>query len=302
MLTVRPSFYDSFVCRASACAHSCCVGWEIDIDDGTRAFYASLGGELGRELREKIADEPQPHFVLTGDGRCPFLNREGLCRIILAEGEDALCDICALHPRFFNCFPGREECGLGLCCEETVRLLLDTPEPFTLVTEDDGGGEEREPRRERTAALRDDFLRILRRPELPFDEALALLFRRIGRKEPRFDAREWARFFLTLEQMDAHWTALLGALAEGEENSAGPEPDAARCGRILSYLLYRHLIAAESEAELYARLAFCAVSTRLVAALDALRPAERDEHLRLFSAEIEYSDENVERICEKFLQ
>ena len=40
MLTVRPDFYDDFHCLASACRHSCCVGWEIDVDAESPAASA----------------------------------------------------------------------------------------------------------------------------------------------------------------------------------------------------------------------------------------------------------------------
>ena len=67
MLTVRPDFYDDFQCLASRCRHSCCIGWEIDVDADTLAAYQTLEGPLGDELREKIDPGPTPHFRL-GEG------------------------------------------------------------------------------------------------------------------------------------------------------------------------------------------------------------------------------------------
>lgn len=113
MLYVEPDFYGEFQCLADKCAHSCCLGWEIDVDEDTAALYKELPGPLGEELREQLCLLPEPHFKMTADGRCPFLNKEGLCRLILSYGEDALCDICREHPRFYNTFPARQEAGLG---------------------------------------------------------------------------------------------------------------------------------------------------------------------------------------------
>ena len=144
MLFVRPDFYDEFHCLASACRHSCCVGWEIDVDEESLRRYQGTGGEIGRALRENIALEPTPHFRLASGERCPFLREDGLCRLILALGEDSLCDICALHPRFFNDYPDREEAGLGLCCEEAARLLTAGEGHLRLVAWSDGE-EEPEP-------------------------------------------------------------------------------------------------------------------------------------------------------------
>lgn len=41
-------------------------------------------------------------FRLNEKGYCHFLNKAGLCRLVLELGEDALCDICREHPRFTN--------------------------------------------------------------------------------------------------------------------------------------------------------------------------------------------------------
>ena len=40
MKTVVPSYYKEFRCIADKCNHSCCKGWEIDIDDETYKKYA----------------------------------------------------------------------------------------------------------------------------------------------------------------------------------------------------------------------------------------------------------------------
>jgi hypothetical protein len=106
-----------------------------------------------------------------------------------------------------------------------------------------------------------------------------------------FDARESAAFFLTLERMDEAWTKLLEMLAAAPVTE--PRMEDARYMRLAAYLVYRHFAAAESMAEAGARLRFCFHAVYLVAALERFS----GEALRLFSAEIEYSDENVEKIC-----
>ena len=44
MLFVVPDFYEDFHCLAGKCAHSCCVGWEIDIDEDSFAYYSGVEG------------------------------------------------------------------------------------------------------------------------------------------------------------------------------------------------------------------------------------------------------------------
>ena len=117
MRLVVPSYYDRFHCIGSACRHNCCIGWEIDIDDTTAEAYQHIDGALGCRLQQHIANTDNvPHFILGTDERCPFLNLDNLCDIILELGEEALCDICTDHPRFRNVLPDRTEMGIGLCC------------------------------------------------------------------------------------------------------------------------------------------------------------------------------------------
>lgn len=136
-----PEYYPEFRCIASRCRHTCCAGWEIDIDDESLARYDRLGGEFGDRVRRCVDRGDAPHFILTGDERCPLLNGDNLCELILHEGEGALCQICRDHPRFRNYFSGRVEMGLGLACEEAARLILTWPRPLRLIPLEGDGRE-----------------------------------------------------------------------------------------------------------------------------------------------------------------
>ena len=37
MLIRVPDYFENFHCLAGACPHSCCIGWEVVVDDGTAA-------------------------------------------------------------------------------------------------------------------------------------------------------------------------------------------------------------------------------------------------------------------------
>ena len=39
MIMLVPNYYKDFLCIADKCRHSCCIGWEIDIDEETLEFY-----------------------------------------------------------------------------------------------------------------------------------------------------------------------------------------------------------------------------------------------------------------------
>lgn len=118
MKYIAPNYYKAFSCLAGQCQHSCCIGWEIDVDEAAFQRYQSTVGQMGQRLRASISqDGGTPHFILAEGDRCPLLRQDGLCDMILQPGEDALCQICADHPRFRNYFSDQVELGLGLCCE-----------------------------------------------------------------------------------------------------------------------------------------------------------------------------------------
>ena len=128
-----PEYYSAFRCIASRCGHTCCAGWEIDIDEASLARYDRLPGDFGDKVRRCVSRQDTPHFILTPDERCPLLNGDNLCDLILHEGEGALCQICRDHPRFRNYFSCRVEMGLGLVCEAAARLILAWPRPLRLI-------------------------------------------------------------------------------------------------------------------------------------------------------------------------
>ena len=140
-----PHYYNDFYCIADKCRDSCCIGWEIDIDSDTLEKYRNMSGELGKKLSENItvSEDGSDCFRLSENDRCPFLNESGLCELILECGEDILCDICRMHPRFVNTYNSRCEIGLGLCCEETARLILSDNRPMEIIfSHDDEYAEE----------------------------------------------------------------------------------------------------------------------------------------------------------------
>ena len=125
MINIDAEIYNEFRCKADKCKHSCCKGWEIDIDEDTLEYYKDLDTELGNEILQNIQEEEDTHFKLTDDDRCPFLKDNGLCKLIEELGEDSLCDICRLHPRFFEDINDYSLAGVGLSCEKVTELIFE---------------------------------------------------------------------------------------------------------------------------------------------------------------------------------
>lgn len=294
MLTVYPDYYPAFRCIAGDCRHSCCVGWEIDIDEETLAKYQAMPGPLGERLRANISGGDPPHFALGAEERCPFLNERNLCDLILAGGEDLLCQICDDHPRFRNFLPGRIEIGLGLCCEGAAALILSRTEPVTLITE--GEAEQTDPDAEALLALRQQAFAVAQDRTLPIDARCDGLLRLCRACEPGNPA-DWADLLLELERLDERWTPMLEKLAREGKTAPVPAVSDVEWEQLLVYFLYRHFLAAWEDGDVGSKAGFAVLSVRLLRCLKGLYPhVELAELARMYSAEVEYSTENLEAI------
>ena len=289
MKLIVPDYYPAFRCMAGDCRHSCCIGWEIDVDEDSMARFRHVEGELGRRLQESI-DEENRCFRLGEDERCPFLNGEGLCDLIIGLGEESLCQICADHPRFRNFLAGRVEMGLGLCCEAAAELILTREEPMGFITLQDGPEDETDGA---FLQFRAKLLGMVQDRRLPMEQRVENMLGACG-LSLEVDNIYWMEFLLGLERLDERWSGVLRRLAEPEQpvDSRWEIP----LEQLMIYLLFRHLAGALEDGDVQGRVAYCGLIWRL------LRRMLRDdltELARLYSSEIEYSDENMDAILEK---
>ncbi len=301
MKLIAPNYYPRFCCIADKCRHSCCIGWEIDVDDESRERYRAMTDDFGKRLNAFIEEGEVPHFRMGADGRCSLLNENGLCDLITAKGEGALCQICADHPRYRNFYQDRTEIGLGLCCEAAALLILGQEEPVRLtVLEDDGApivpdGEEAE-----LLAFRDECTAIMQDRGYAVDIRLELLLDRVEAVAPIGPEAEW---FRGLERLDPAWDGLLDTL--GGEWDELPHLSAA-FEQFAVYLLYRHLPGALEDGDVAGRVKFVALNTRLLMALchahaarhGACTLADCAELARMWSAEVEYDEDNVNALLD----
>ncbi len=292
----EPDFYRDFKCIADKCRHSCCKGWEIDIDEESLKRFSKVEGEMGKLLRDNISKEGDPCFILTEDERCPFLLDNGLCKMIIELGEDSLCNICREHPRFYNCYEDREERGVGLCCEEAVRLMLNFPEKFNIIEYNNESEQEYD---EDEIILRDYILDLISKGEGSLTSRLLSCLKLCRAKTFEFDSKFWADFYLSLERMDEEWTDMLLRLKN--KNAGEIEFSGLRAERLVSYFIYRHFTNLCFDYGAAPALIFCILSAALILAIGDIN-GENLEHVRLYSSEIEYSDENIGLIIDKIIE
>lgn len=306
MKLMAPDYYPHFACIADRCRHSCCVGWEIDVDEDALVRYQDVPGALGRRLKDAIVvEDDAAHFRLDEQERCPFLNEKGLCDLIIGLGEDSLCQICADHPRYRSFFSNRTEIGLGLSCEAAARLVLTWPKKVDFITlEDDGIDDEPPMEDEALLRWRDMLLSIVQDRVLPIERRVEAVLAQSQMALPEMS--EALPFLLGLERLDPQWGKLLEEAQEAHPCPLDEETWALPMEQLLVALLCRHLPGALEDGDLMGRTALCVLCWRVIRHLlgvQAARQGNADiedliEITRMFSSEIEYSDENIDAILD----
>ena len=303
MKVITPDYYGAFSCIAGQCGHSCCIGWEIDIDYETLQKYRSVPGEWGKRLKNAICQNGKTAYFRLAEGeRCPFLNERGLCDLIVQFGEDFLCQICTDHPRFRHFFSTRIEIGLGLCCEEAGRLILAQVQPVQMsVLEQNGDPEKLDLEEEAFFAWRNMIVQCAQNRALPIEERIRHISRMGQFDLSKRTVESWHPLMLRLERMDEAWTVSLRRLLDAERtlDHRWEIP----LEQLLVYLILRHLPTGFEEDDLRGYLAFVILMWKLLYQMFTGESMEELVELaRLYSSEIEYSDENVEKIIDELYQ
>lgn len=291
MRVFKPGYYDEFKCIADKCRHNCCIGWEIDVDEDMLIRYMTEHGEFGDRLRENIALEDEcPHFVLGENERCPFLNENNLCDIIINMGEGSLCQICNDHPRFVNCSDEREKIGLGLCCEEAARLIITYEDKVKILGEknDDDAV---------IFNVRDMVIEKLQDREKTIDERIKDVQSMFRIAVPD---RQWDIEYLKLERLDKSWTGrVMSIRGQGHELK---NDWSVPFEQILVYFIYRYMAEGQFDGRYNERVLFAILSFHIIREIFK-RSEETMEELieicRMYSSEIEYSEENVNYLLER---
>lgn len=309
MLTVYPNYYPDFSCIASRCRHNCCVGWEIDIDPETLSCYRQITDDMGKRLAVSVSGEEEPHFILDEEECCPFLNQDNLCDLILYGGEEMLCQICSDHPRFRNYLSERTEVGVGLCCEAAAQLILSQKKPVKLCAE---GTVEEEllPEEQELLTLREQAIAVAQDRSMTIAQREEQLLEKFHCRYPAKSMAEWADFYLKLERMDEGWTGILEELREANCSGMSAEGKDVFCEQLLVYFLYRYVLAALEDGNLAEKIAFSVLSTRMIWQLLLLRWDRREETFfdvltataRMYSAEVEYSQDNLHALWDELME
>ncbi len=323
MLLRMPDYCRDFRCTAGDCSDSCCIGWEIDIDEKTADYYLKLEGSFGDRLRNGIAVDDCYSFILKEE-RCPFLNDRNLCDIILNIGEDKLCHICAEHPRYYEWFNGVKEGGVGMSCEAAAELILEKG--------GDSGYLEKEipdePADEYDGQLynflceaRERISGFLRGDDKSLKEAVSALLRYSEILQECIDNGEidkvpviagyayaetvcdrdgMLRIFGGLEPIDEKWKPYTESLKSAEKSCSVTASQEKYIRNIGIYFVWRYFMKGVFDEEILSKLKLAVISMAMARLM--FRHADSDDLkactllAKNYSKEVEYSEENLEAL------
>lgn len=122
MIVKTAHYFEDFYCLADQCPNTCCANWNIPIDRQTRDHYMELEGEMGELARRVLKGET---FKNQND-RCPFLQENGLCSMILAANgsQEDLSYVCRTYPRKIANYGNERHISLSVSCPMAARLLM----------------------------------------------------------------------------------------------------------------------------------------------------------------------------------
>ena len=296
MISIYPTIYHTFQCKADRCENTCCQLWTIDIDETTAERYHATTGPLGESLRQAITvDDEGSHFVFSKEQpMCPLLNENGLCKVVLELGEEGLCDTCHMHPRFYKYIEDLELCGVGLSCEASVELLAEDTQSdqviFTIEDDDD----EFSP---------DERLTIQNIFELLAFDIDSSYFQ----YSPNPDVQYYAKLldlYGTTEPIDEEWTTQINILSHDTAKlitavqSYIANHDMGLFNKVFQYILYRQIdMLADYSLESILSYARDGVEYILITSVIEGSPLKQ---VARWSQQIEYDEDNVELLLQYY--
>lgn len=287
---VYPDYYDNFKCIAGKCLHNCCIGWEIDVDEDTFESYVKKNDIFSQKLMKNIKMNDSVRYIeLDENERCPFLNKDNLCEIIINYSESELCEICSLHPRYRNFFSNTVETGLGMCCEEAAKIILGCPDKVKMMGQYDVNEKENN-----FLDKRNSVLKKAQDRKIEFKKRMEI-FKQSFDADFKFDEY---KIYKNLERLDKKWDERLEKLKS--------KIPFGTCGfdiafeQMFCYFFLRHSFEMGIENAVRFSMLSCKVIGKIFSNLPGNSFDELVETARMYSCEIEYSDENIDKILSYF--
>lgn len=340
-----PYYFKDFSCIGGKCEDNCCIGWEVDIDSDTLDVYKNTKGEFGQRLQNSMADNDENSFVLKNN-RCPFLNDENLCDIFINLGEENLCTVCTEYPRFTEKIGDVTEVGLGMSCESAAELIFRNSEKTYFVTEETDDIDNTDIDKDFLNCLfevRGKITDILQNRDMPLKDRIVRIFlyaekvqkcvndnrmSDIKNINDNFEIPEGGgtddikgclELCLDLEIMEDSWIEVINDTlgiydCEYEKNLVDfekySESKDYEYEHLLIYFIYRYLVKAMFDYDIFMKVKFAIVSYIIIKQLDISCWLKNNKEFLfenrvkdcvLYSKEVEHSPDNIEFFSDEFL-
>ncbi len=333
MIYRKQKDFDKFKCIADKCPKSCCIGWQIMIDEDSINKYAATSGDFGYRLKSSINYEEGS--FLQNNTRCSMLNETGLCDLQSTLGESYLCNTCRKYPRHVEEFQDIREYLLSLSCPEAVRMLMAPDYSFSLEESEDDVFDDPEEFEDFDFLLfdkleyaRDKMMALAKDSSLPFSERLERIRSSAFALQNLYDEGEIFEMdnisyedestisleyaisgldtLLKLEVLEESWhETIRETISYWNSNPAKQFSEDATFvfEKILISLLFNYFCGAIYDGQIYARAMIAIMSTHWIMMIQAAHPnMDLAQNIYLYSREVEHSDTNVNTLISYFEQ
>lgn len=137
MIIAYPNYLKDFICSGEHCKDTCCQSWEIQIDNPTWKKYQTFYKEREDWWKGKLNKKEKS--LIFKNGKCQFLDCNGLCQIQKQYGFSSLCKTCKEYPRHLEIYGERKEWTLSLSCPEVAKLVLLRKEKVQFLSKEKEG-------------------------------------------------------------------------------------------------------------------------------------------------------------------
>ena len=339
MLYRKQKDFDNFKCIADKCPKSCCIGWQIMIDDDSLDRYKEATGNFSDRLQTGI-NYNESCFV-QHNTRCSMLNATGLCDLHSTLGEDMLCNTCKQYPRHTEEFQDIREYSLSLSCPEAVRILLQPDYDFIWEESEDELVDDPEEFEDfdflifdKLEYARDRMFEIASNRNMPLQDRLSIIADVAFQLQACYDDGEIFEMddvkyetdkslsfdyclktldtLLGMEVLEESWRDSIRSTISFWQNKTSessqwqdamyPDSDVSFVfEKVFTSLLFTYFCGAVYDGQIYARAMIAVMSVRwLMMIYYAHGQQQLNSTIYLYSREVEHSDINVNTLIDYF--
>ena len=186
---------------------------------------------------------------------------------------------------------------MGITCEAAAELIINSKDVFSIVPIEVDEDIKLTYEEKQVLDTRDRLISIMTDRKISIAKRFEMIAEDIG------DLNKWLAFYLGLERLDNSWTEILNNISE---ESFFPFDTYDRLSialeQLMIYFMFRHIPSAIDDGDITSKIRFCLLSCNLVNTLciNEIRKKQQKEIMpvftdiaRMYSSEIEYSDENL---------